>query len=134
MDTTETYIKMCEKAGEIQEIKIKKRFPSHLVATYWRTTDGQIVDLDGDVLTEVKDTNNFSGKRYIWLPRQDQLQELLKYNSVWELCWNFARFTTLNTSDDKVMFQYTSMEQLWLAFFMRKEVGKDWKGGEWVCH
>ena len=66
------------------------------------------------------------GKRgnYVWLPRQDQLQEMflpmLEGNCHWMLeeCY---KFITLPYS-----LQLESMEQIWLAFIMKEKNGKIW--------
>lgn len=68
----------------------------------------------------------------IWLPRQDQLQNMAweslgtycsnKMNSLTWGIWDFY-----NSIDD-----LDSMEQLWLAFVMKKKFNKVWTGGEWI--
>jgi len=62
----------------------------------------------------------------IWLPRQDQLQEMVKYQfySLLELCWGFAQ--------SKNGWGFDSMEQLWLAFVMKEKYGKVWVKDDWV--
>ncbi|KKM87790.1 hypothetical protein LCGC14_1265340 [marine sediment metagenome] len=124
MDTT--YIKMCD-CEEIQEIKIKKRLPSHLVCEYWQTSDRQIIDLDGDLLYEVEDEYNISGTRYIWLPTQSQLQEMSFYS--WgEQYKQLSQFI----SKHPVPLMYKSWKQLWLAFVMFHLYQKIWVNGEWI--
>jgi hypothetical protein len=81
------------------------------------------------------------------LERQDQLQEMLEdcsnlpYSS-----HNFGlvlRFMCFLTGEDDVCthegvsegrytYQFTSMEQLWLAFVMNQKFGKVWNGEKWV--
>ena len=128
MDTSETYIKMCEKAEEIQESKWSKRFPSHLVGTYWQTTKKQLIDLDGDFLAEIKDTDNISETRYVWLPRQDQLQDMITDRPMSGLLLDFR--------DSALAFLWgdglDSMEQLWVAFVMKEKYNKVWNGEGWI--
>ena len=104
MDTSKEYIEMCEKAMEIQE-----RRPSFFnVKSYWSPAIPNI-----------------------WLPRQDQLQGMLEHES-YPYLTNFieAFLAWVKTPAHHVVF--LSMEQLWLAFVMRKKYGKVWNSKEWV--
>jgi len=111
MDTSETYIKMCLKAREVQALATQTQYD------YW-------------VHAPV-------GAGMIWLPRQDQLQEMLYPGQ--EARTIFAEFAFL-VGDSRVEFldllpeyrQYTSMEQLWLAFVMKQKHNKIWNGQEWI--
>lgn len=71
----------------------------------------------------------------IWLPRQDQLQEILiadyeeigkEYNDKWDRLL-FACNDFVNGD----YFDGHSMEQLWLAFYMSEKHNKKWNGKEW---
>ena len=75
----------------------------------------------------------------IWLPTQGQLQKMLNepYETLlrefiyWlddglhDLCWNL---------DKQLLKQFTSIEQLWLAYIMWKKYNKIWneKEQKWV--
>jgi len=128
---------MCD-CEEIQEIKWSKRFPSHLVGTCWQTTDKKIIDLDGDFHAEIEDVGNISGTRYIWLPRQDQLQKMLRIKDLTCLLEGFHSFCGagdqgyIYLKEDKYVSQFHSMEQLWLAFVMKELYSKVWNGEAWV--
>lgn len=77
----------------------------------------------------------------IWLPRQEDLQKMvsgvesvylgLLPERVWTLQSSFNKFThelyTHDTCDD-----WTSMEQLWLAFVMKELHNKIWQEDKWV--
>ena len=71
------------------------------------------------------------GKRenYVWLPRQDQLQEMVlpmfERNCRWMLeeCYKFIT--------PPYFPQLESMEQIWLAFIMKEKNGKIWNGEDW---
>jgi len=67
-------------------------------------------------------------KKYIWLPRQDQLQEMVRdlFPVSWVLAKEFAEKAYHLSADTNM-----SMEQLWLAFVMKEEFGKVWTGEEW---
>ena len=143
MDTSEQYIKMCEKATEIQEGK-----PQDGVGGSW--LQGSIIVDDGFqsergdfyhiVDTEDERVCESCGhsERYIkctkstWLPRQDQLQEMMIpyglyafYNFVYRHDWRDGDYLP---DCNKV---YESMEQLWLAFYMSKKHNKYWDGTSW---
>jgi hypothetical protein len=72
------------------------------------------------------------GKRenYVWLPRQDQLQEIIlpmfKGNCDWMLeeCYKFIQLPHPVKSQ--------SMEQIWLAFVMQELFAKNWNGEDWM--
>ncbi len=108
MDTSETYVKMCEQAKEIQEIKPKDN--TWDIKSFWAPAIPNI-----------------------WLPRQDQLQEMikdkfrLKTGEIF-LIQPFYYFS-LSQFYQKVN---ASMEQLWLAFVMKEKYGKLWNGQNWV--
>lgn len=143
MDTSETYIKMCEKAAEIQALKPKKDEYNYnewsdfsVGSVFWDervVVIGTINQLEGICDDCVRHTS----KNLIWLPRQDQLQEMLNiklesmlgdfYNAIgvlWEAGW------TLREEYE----QFTSMEQLWLAFVMKEKYNKIWDGESWVVN
>ncbi len=82
----------------------------------------------------------------IWLPRQDQLQELLLQNQEHSKCTKaerlgirfdrlfqvstILRWYGINCGYDGDEFE--SMEQLWLAFVMKEKFNKKWNGEGWV--
>jgi len=73
---------------------------------------------------------NTLGYKSIWLPRQDQLQEMVTDKgyfrfSLIELFYRFC-MNTLN------ILRFTSMEQLWLAFVMKTKYNKIWDGEDWI--
>ena len=132
MDITPEYIKTCEKAVEIHGHCPENGdfyFDSadfHMIFTY----PGRPLGILGTI----------SG--YIWLPRQDQLQEMVlpvlkeKHNKIYDLKamnrqanWFWALFSLWMQKDE---FQSNSMEQLWLAFVMKEKYGKTWSGEDWV--
>ena len=95
MDISPEYIKMCEKAVEIQKLA-----PRNEVKNWWSPDD-----------------------LMVWLPRQDQLQEMCE-----------------NKGEDFFIFAFRSgshplldtYEKLWLAFVMKEKYGKVWNGEDWV--
>jgi hypothetical protein len=159
MDTSNEYIKMCKKAGEIQEyfsLRIKELRPSYIFdyctgrasLVLWmpktlskRTGfpgDEVIISIeqynDGNILIEPNTLE--TEKPVIWLPRQDQLQEMIRMT--------IHKTTGEGPSDFCVVLQdlrdfhegenfeaSKTMEQLWLAFTMKKKFNKTWDGKDW---
>jgi len=173
MDTSETYIKMCEKAREIQ---IDKFEGEGLVAGDCIWNGKQHIWLANDFfglyglwksrvpyayIACMEDTmpvtftqDNLMGsvtmrkEKYvltrlagfgIWLPRQDQLQDMLGQLSTetwavlqlvdWATEYSHHYQDTVYT---EYAIQFKSMEQLWLAFVMKEKYNKIWDGDTWV--
>ena len=141
MDTSEKYIKMCEKAEEIQE--------------EWEYLWGDFFALIPQMYVERIDnirwkqtTQLRKDELVVWLPMQDQLQEMvwLRVPSkkprtllIWLL--NSVVFPenppiNKNIADDENKYweQFDSMEQLWLAFVMSQKFNKIWdeEKEEWI--
>lgn len=139
MDKSETYIKMCEKAEEIQG---RRPFKDDY---YCESREGII---------EYKNVSYVSGDKCIWLPRQDQLQEiyiswrnetrldgyaLLDNIELGEEFGDWLKsyteqepYSWLNKPTDIRGWVAPSMEQLWLAFVMKEKYNKIWNGEDWV--
>ncbi len=120
MDTSKKYIKMCEEAGEIQELK-------------------KVRDVAHDFYTDVDQCTTIW--RTVWLPRQDQLQEMvLEYEDVVEKVQSLKDFIFITHKKigqnsvwmtDSYIIALKSMEQLWLCFVMKEKFNKQWKDGTW---
>lgn len=120
MDTSKIYVRMCKGAGEIQR--------------------------SGN---DTRDFNNYYDQQesgLIWLPRQDQLQEMMKakYERLVDrdpvdwFCFGIPGYIwsdEFGYGDDNEEIgyyrQFISMEQLWLAFVMKEKYDKAWNGKEW---
>lgn len=68
-----------------------------------------------------------------WLPRQDQLQDMVKerFAGAHSLIHWFEQWFTLNWLKDSSLADW-SMEQLWLAFVMKEKYNKAWNGKNWI--
>lgn len=127
MDTSEIYIKMCGKTEEIQSIGIPINDPkSYIIERDMNSTNYHIV----------------------WLPRQDQLQEMVeKYldekvskeeisaGDIGHVIFHFIIWLNKQKGYQKlckILKDWPSMEQLWLAFVMKEKFGKIWNGEEWI--
>ena len=135
MDTSETYIKMCEKAEEIQALRNK-------VSNSWDDDNNWE---EGDFYYKLGfrcgfhsgcESSEYGPLDYstrIWLPRQDQLQEMvLESNHPDELLKIIGHFHDFACG---VTPQFDSMEQLWLAFVMKELYSKIWskEKEKWIC-
>lgn len=129
MDTSEIYVKMNEKAVEIQKIA------PDMLGHQWRKDNIHI--LNGNYYWMEISLKGISER--IWLPRQDQLQEMvLKIgNHPWSLFWDIEDWLSKIAGDsyeyinvNKIPF--TSMEQLWLAFVMSELYLRRWDGNDWI--
>ena len=140
MDTSEQYIDMCEKAVEIQKHEWRELdvywcdamgggFGYYRTPMYARTCDPFWHEIYGY-------HNGYRENRIVWLPRQDQLQEMVSVpigtfnDNFWTILedlrdWghNYAEFQ---------QWIPLSMEQLWLAFVMNEKYNKVWNGEDWV--
>ena len=149
MDTSKEYILMCEKAEEIQKLW-KPAF-----ADYLQSMQGAI-----EIITKAKEKLNSKTKAYpeyllgmtfgkggecswkgykklkgcncIWLPRQDQLQGMVKGIYEFKLCAEYQMVYHFQKFTKKCKFTDWSMEQLWLAFVMKEKYQKTWESENWV--
>jgi len=135
MDCSPEYIKMCN-CPEIQQYKVHRQTDMYL----HKGIDGDEV-MAGYNLTYVANS--------IWLPRQDQLQEMVSLDSLKErhwwykgisltecLIWGMVDFVDAGTHDYIFCMkgyakQFISMEQLGLAFCMAEKYNKCWDGESW---
>lgn len=142
MDTSETYIKMRLAAAQWLGMGCKPETdimanagrdlslgsPLILrVETYKRISGDVWLDLKGDYYYD-------SGVGACQLEGQDQLQEMINYFGLLDKLLKFAKFAQDNIDpyfeEDK--HEFTSMEQLWLAFVMKEKYNKVWNGEVWI--
>lgn len=146
MDTSKEYIEMYKEAKKIQNDwkpkdcdiaempEIIKFIFNEIKSISFKRIVAPIKDWDF-----LKDINKIR-KYFVWLPRQDELQEMLipfklpkNCESLGEDCHNLAYYFgqfVLNRWCYCIKFK--SMEQLWLAFVMWEKYKKVWDGEEWV--
>jgi len=125
MDTSETYVKMCEKATEIQNLR------SH------RFEMGDYIDI-GDIpqTVAIAEDDEIRDSISIWLPRQDQLQEMmggLKSGFIDWINWlgNIYGYNYGDKPNGHLRI-FTTWEQLWLAFVMHELYSKVWNDEDWI--
>ncbi len=128
MDTSETYIKMCEEAKEIQDghkwsvgdYFVSRGFTDIVIVTKSQFHNSAFI-LDVSYLT--------------WLPQQDDLQEMYgSYDECIEALYWWNECASVGKSKNYWGYDsgaFTSMEQLWLAFYMHETHNKVWDGEGW---
>jgi len=157
MDTSTEYIEMCKKAHDTQCHTFERGDYFHIPkGTHYTgeydgvTSEGMTdifipqegryypftsVDYTGDdtvvcigsVFSEDPFAAEYSISDVIWIPRQDQLQQMIS-DDIGHLVSNIKVFFESRIVPETC----GSMEQLWLAFVMREKFSKTWDGGEWV--
>ena len=133
MDTGKQYVRMCEKAGEIQKSR-----EVTLGDFYAKRNEFGYHVIGSDSLPEL--TRGIFYGQCIWLPRQDQLQDMVKSESGFdnsrmvglELCDLFSWYQRNRPRDiGDEMRRWPSWEQLWLAFVMKEKYSKVWNLERW---
>ena len=123
MDTTKENIEKCKEADEIQ-----------LYRTLWKRCEAGDFAYNADEdKVEVQEEGVMLLVEDVWLPRQDQLQEMMsKQQRLDNLLIDFYEYHCRKQKwwgmADAV---FPSMEQLWLAFVMKEKFNKEWKDGTW---
>ena len=126
MDTSKTYIRMCEKAEEIQKLREDNiYYEQDYTAEYYG--DNQF----GVPYHQQNMSVIASPRTPIWLPRQDQLQAMLKAEmGLWvmldRICQFQKGFFAKPNTEERYEPDAESMEQLWLAFAMFELYQKVW--------
>lgn len=125
MDISEKYIKMCGKA-------YSKWFPQ----------PGDYFCNKGEIYVYGVNPNQYESlltEDDIWLPRQDQLQKMIKnyFAGLFNIVNNFGLWVNAKYTfkiKQKYIRQFNSMEQLWLAFVMYEKHQKMWDDikKEWI--
>jgi hypothetical protein len=128
MDTSETYVKMCMKAEEIQANHEFEKFDLYFRG---RPHDWQFILVCQGPLRPTK-------VKLLWMPRQDQLQAMVKdkleANNVGDLHQYlniFVEWFTSRVGDYRIR-EVATYEQLWLAFVIHELYGKVWDGKDWI--
>jgi len=128
MDLSLRYIKMCEKAKQLQK--------------EWKPKIGDFYNCEGEIFLngfeKEKDFENFLRKteKCFCVFKQDQLQEILNLKVIKYGLLNEIGNILYRAYKDRYVsgFAFDSFEQLWLAFVMYKKYGKIWdnKKEEWI--
>ena len=127
MDKSSYYIKICEHAKVIQ-----KQWTPDFGDFFVSMSSGLTSPCQTIVSDLEKKVSYLKTIKAVWLPRQDQLQEMVigTYTTPWDLA---IAFSNVLMGDNASYFDnFDSMEKLWLAFIMLEKHKKKWKNGEWV--
>ena len=122
MDTSETYIKMCD----CPEIQDNKPTNGDRLAHY--INDEVFNDILGHYWANIKYPCE------VWLPRQDEIQEMMPENNCKCSCcliFHLNKFVEENF-EGMAEADVDSMEQYWLAFYMSEKHHKIWDGKKWI--
>ena len=126
MDTSPEYIEMCRKAKEIQ---VSEPYDIYYANIYAYMRYNKIENIG----TLWHGGHIYRGNP-VWLPRQDQLQEIL-WNNFRLPCAELKLFMeyihAITNPNYRYWHDFNSMEQLWLAFVMKEKYNKSWINGEW---
>ena len=136
MDTSETYIKMCD-CPEIQKLSPGDKELLLIIQRgkpYWDKKGNCFFRPYPEMPTWISGIS-----QPIWLPRQDQIQEMLDpkpypgmfLKFVKFLGWDGISWDSHNYPNWGNISCFSSMEQLWLAFLMKEKFNKSWNGKEW---
>ncbi len=132
MDTSDEYIKMCEKAKQIQGLR-----PVEPPSDEWLAGDYYASDCPlGPCISVHNDSSSYGlGINTVWLPRQDQLQDMMLYllGNDFLGCAPFILNEKLHESLPGGIYNWgRSYEELWLAFVMKEKYNKKWDGKRWL--
>ena len=121
MDCGKDYILMCQKAEEIQGKTLSDD-------DYCIVTDGKQELYRGLLGLHKEPFLSPVPVKCIWLPRQDQLQEMIESPAIE---WLLDKFWYWARQEHNISPTLNSMEQLWLAFVQKELHQKVWDGEEW---
>jgi hypothetical protein len=128
MDTSETYIKMCEKAFKDIGFLPDNGCPSQFITKdrlQW--FDNALLLSNADYESQRTD-GHIIGEVY----RQDQLQAMVgeSYRDLLNI-GDWANNTDYLSSIRRWKY-FISMEQLWLTYVLKQKYNKIWTGEDWV--
>lgn len=116
MDTSKEYITMCKAAHEVQVMRVPMWGFCKFDAGDYFTRNGE------EFLFATIDESQPRTENVIWLPKQDQLQEMFTpfINKIPFLV------DLMKVYDANHSHTFTSLEQLWLAILMQRHFNKQW--------
>src|SRR3990172_1571622 len=119
MDKTETYIKMCDKAEEIQLLSPENFVEEAITMSWYYLPQHNDIYLtpSGNYVGVLRNRRILT---FVWLPLQAQLRDMITKE--------YLIFRDDSTSPYRV---FISTEQCWLAFVMKDIYNKYWNGDKW---
>lgn len=141
MDTSQEYIDMCRKAVEIQWLMDIEREGDYFCVLDQFGNAPFMNRYNSDMgMTTVQytqiETIGREIEKPIWLPRQDQLQEMGidKKTSFGNFVMDFSQSVLIDLECDQLNDPYShcdTFEKLWLIYVMMG-FNKQWNGEDWV--
>ena len=131
MDTTETYIKMCEKVEEIQAFWNEVDRPKDYFIIWCKVHSVYFIRDYNDEWCHLGLGEFCKPSDFVFLPRQDQLQEMLPNFLDGETTY-VDKLIRAIIDDFYKLEKFKSWNQFWLAFVMRAMYNKIWVDGDWV--
>jgi hypothetical protein len=135
MDTSKEYIKMCEKAGDIQALQPDCNNSLGSCYRYGNFPDDFYRHGRYSHKHVFVRVSKNPQERSIWLPRQDQLQEMILQDGehdIHSLLRMFFKFYERPGDYDLYEWKGYSFEIIWLVFIMKEKFNKTWNGEAWI--
>lgn len=148
MDETEQYIKMMEKATKIQEEWKPKmddiiQYKGNIMFIHQQPIAQEVIFHQTELIENwAYDFHDlielykqpFVKEECFWLPRQDQLQELIEPKMSTFLKWWRMNVSQLILKWDLIEYfeGAKTPEQLYLMFYMKSRCNEVWNGEDWV--
>ena len=130
---TDNYIIMCEQAEEIQKAWKPEKGDIYTTVVHGKATDIINIYIDGFSFLPQKFVP--LSALYIYLPTQEQLQEMIKPThgvDDFGLVEEFFDFVYGEDSQpNQIDSPIKSMNEFWLAFVMHEKYNKIWNGEKW---
>lgn len=158
---TQNCIKMCEKAKQLQKLwkpKVgdwvwrkytvfgeevdsqiwdKDKMEEIIILTYASDVDGYFQATKDGEERIFNSHNEMHKKTCIWLPTQEQLQEMVNEEeySIDGFTYGFSHFChydEINGYSPQPSEIFSDYNELWLAFVMYEKWNKIWTGKDWI--
>ena len=141
MDKTIKYAKMSEEAKKIQELLkdefdwsrqgycIQHKYFIKVNSFGSPECPGWAEIYEANAVLASESENCFEFDRWIGLPYQDQLQEIVLAIHKWtavDLVWHFSEWATKATNEWGNSIPFGSTEQLLIQFVMKEKYNKTW--------
>ena len=136
MDTTKIYVAMAEKSEEIQKLRT---YNNPVDPNNYEPGDFYIASSAMDSAVKNLRVCGSGGmipfdRPVFWMPRQDQLQEIIVGDSNFSPTYHakFKQFVNNDPWARAIQYERAiTYEQLWLAFVMKEKYNKVWNGSTW---
>lgn len=134
MDTSDEYVDMCKAATKIQDdwnpLVGNVVTTGDLTGIYVGHTSGCPPDENDDA--DTSDLRHiywaeWCSHNWLWLPRQDQLQAMFDL----PVKFGLLSINQFFQESEKYCIDFTSWEQLWLAYVMYKRFDQTWCEHQW---